>query len=300
MRKALDMDAEVGAGLEGVRQEESCQLFQRKLPVARREVIQKVMAASVNATKVRESGQEQITDSGERKCPTLWRDAKIGAISEIEWDEKRHEAVCRSSSYVCGIEHAGEFFKRLAVEMHGRAEDLNSIHAAFLADGANWIWDRFLQMAPQHSTFIFDFFHACEHVSDLCTYLYAEQTPQYWQHFRAWKQLLFDGRIQEFLLELHHLRDAAENAQHRDFIQGAIKYFQDNQDRIHYERYRAMKLPICSGTIESACKNVIGGRMNQGGMTWSEAGAQAMLQIRTSIESSRFLDDFLATLDRAA
>lgn len=40
--------------------------------------------------------------------------------------------------------------------------------------------------------------------------------------------------------------------------------------------------------------------MKQGGMTWSQQGAEGMLQIRSSIESDRFLDDFLATLDPAA
>jgi len=40
--------------------------------------------------------------------------------------------------------------------------------------------------------------------------------------------------------------------------------------------------------------------MKQGGMTWSETGADGMLQIRSSIASGRHLQDFLATLDRAA
>ena len=40
--------------------------------------------------------------------------------------------------------------------------------------------------------------------------------------------------------------------------------------------------------------------MKQGGMSWSEVGANGMLQIRCSIASGRFLQDFLATLDRAA
>jgi hypothetical protein len=96
------------------------------------------------------------------------------------------------------------------------------------------------------------------------------------------------------------MRDTAAYRDKRDCIQGQLKYFQDHRDKMHYDLYRQRKLPIGSGTIESACKNVIGGRMKQGGMTWSEQGANGMLQIRSSIESDRFLDDFLATLDSAA
>ena len=57
---------------------------------------------------------------------------------------------------------------------------------------------------------------------------------------------------------------------------------------------------IGSGTIESACKNVIGGRLKQGGMTWSPSGAKGMLQIRSSIKSGRFYTDFKRALPNAA
>jgi len=69
---------------------------------------------------------------------------------------------------------------------------------------------------------------------------------------------------------------------------------------MRYDRYRAMQLPIGSGTVESSCKHVIGARMKQGGMTWSESGAAGMLQIRTSLASERFLQDFRYTLRQAA
>jgi hypothetical protein len=81
-----------------------------------------------------------------------------------------------------------------------------------------------------------------------------------------------------------------------DFVDGEIKYFTDNQNRMRYDLYRAAKLPIGNGTIESACKNVIAGRMKQGGMTWSAAGVNGMLQIRSSIASGRYLQDFITTL----
>jgi len=40
---------------------------------------------------------------------------------------------------------------------------------------------------------------------------------------------------------------------------------------------------------------VIGARMKQGGMTWSESGAAGMLQIRNSPANQRFLQDFRPT-----
>jgi hypothetical protein len=299
LRKSLDMDAELGSRLEELRQDEIRQAFEEKQDVAKEAPIQGVMAVSVDATKLREWGQ-QLSVGGKTSYPITWRDVKLGAVSSIGWDEKRREAFCSASSYVSGIEHADLFFKRLTVEMQRRAKDLKRLQVVFLADGANWIWERFAEMAPAKSTFILDFYHACEHVSDVCKQLYGELTPKYWEWFKRWKATLFAGRIEEFLQELRLLRDAAEYRGHRDFLQGAINYFSENKQRMRYDKYRRMRLPIGSGTIESGCKNVIGGRMKQGGMTWSEEGAAGMLQIRCSIASGRLLKDFLATTDRAA
>jgi hypothetical protein len=300
LRKSLDMDAELGERLERLRQEEITQVFEKRQFIAKDNVIKDLMAVSVDATKLRQRGDEERSVDGKRTCPTVWRDVKVGAVSSIGWDEKQQEAFCSASSYVSGMEHADEFFKRLTVEMQRRADDLKKMQVVFLADGAKWIWDRFVELAPPSSIFILDFYHACEHISELCKKLYGEETSEYWKHFKHWKTTLWDGKVQQFLQELHELRDMAEHRDNRDLILGQINYFTDNKERMKYDTYRLSRLPIGSGTIESACKNVIAGRMKQGGMTWSETGADGMLQIRASIASDRYLQDFLATLDRAA
>ena len=106
-------------------------------------------------------------------------------------------------------------------------------------------------------------------------------------------------RVAAFPAELKGIRDTLSGSK-RDIVQGQMKYFDANKDRMHYDRYIAMHLPIGSGTIESACKNVIGARMKRSGMTWSPPGADGMLQIRASLASNRLLADFQATLGRAA
>lgn len=59
MRKSLDMDAELGSRLEGVRQEEITQVFEHGQALAKENPIAGVMAVSVDATKLRERGQEE-------------------------------------------------------------------------------------------------------------------------------------------------------------------------------------------------------------------------------------------------
>ena len=230
----------------------------------------------------------------------MLQDVKVGAVSQVNWDGKRKEAFCSHSSYVGGVEHADEFFKRVYLEMTRRSKNLAAQLIVFLADGGAWIWERLEDLANQNSVFILDYFHACEHVADLCKKLYGEETPAFWERFKAGKTLLFEGKVADFLTQLKELRNISLTDEQREVLNREIRYFDSHRDHMHYDRYRELHLPIGSGTIESACKNVIGGRMKQGGMTWSQRGADTMIQLRCSIESGRFLEDFLATLKEAA
>ena len=60
---------------------------------------------------------------------------------------------------------------------------------------------------------------------------------------------------------------------------------------MNYRQYREDHVPIGSGTVESACKNVVAARMKGSGMTWTLEAAQHMLQLRASIMSERFARD---------
>ena len=183
--------------------------------------------------------------------------------------------------------------------MNRRAQNPEKMRIVFLGDGAPWIWDRVPELANQYSVQILDFYHASERLSDICKEFYGEQTEQYWQQFSHWRESFLEGRVEEVIAELKQIRRKCKGKK-RHFLQGHINYFEENKERMHYDQYMAMRLPIGSGTIESACKNVIGSRMKQGGMTWSESGAEGMLQIRASLGSERFLQDFRATLRPAA
>ena len=67
-----------------------------------------------------------------------------------------------------------------------------------------------------------------------------------------------------------------------------IHYFETNRHRMRYAEFRAEGYPIGSGTVESACKRVIGARLKQAGMRWTKAGAQAVLNLRTHLLSDRW------------
>ena len=180
--------------------------------------------------------------------------------------------------------------------MTRRSDDIEANRIVFLGDGATWIWDRTGDIGNSNSTEVLDFYHASEHLSDTCKALYGEQTPSFKQHYDRWRGLTYDGKIDTVVSELKEFRDRCEKDSVRDDVQGEISYFEKNRDRMHYDEYRKMGIPIGSGVVESACKHVIGKRLKQSGMTWSPKGAKGMLQIRSSLKSKRFQKDFRRTL----
>jgi hypothetical protein len=66
----------------------------------------------------------------------------------------------------------------------------------------------------------------------------------------------------------------------------ACHYFETNADRMRYDEYLRAGYPIASGVIEGACRHIIKDRMEQGGMRWTLAGAQAMLNVRSVLAST--------------
>jgi hypothetical protein len=98
------------------------------------------------------------------------------------------------------------------------------------------------------------------------------------------KQELWEGRVGAVLAALKR----EEGNQEEQAAASEVHYFQTNQERMGYAAFRAKGYPIGSGTVESACKRVIGARLKQAGMCWTKAGAQAVLSLRAQLLSGRW------------
>jgi len=59
-------------------------------------------------------------------------------------------------------------------------------------------------------------------------------------------------------------------------------YLEKNRERMRYDEYLGKGYPIASGVIEGACRHYVKDRMERTGMSWVKAGAQAMLELRST------------------
>lgn len=164
-----------------------------------------------------------------------------------------------------------------------------------LADGAEGNWrlladiERTLPAPPQASLEIVDFYHACDHLKNGCDAAWGESTAQGKAEFERLKTLLkeADNGADQVIRVLKYQRGRARGRK-RDRLDDELTYFRNQRPRMHYAEYLQRGLPIASGVIEATCKTLVTQRMKRSGMAWTARGGQAILTLRSLIQSDRW------------
>jgi len=61
-----------------------------------------------------------------------------------------------------------------------------------------------------------------------------------------------------------------------------VTYFRNNAHRMQYDRFRKMGYMIGSGTVESACKQIVTQRLKRSGAQWNVQGAVLTAKARAA------------------
>lgn len=170
--------------------------------------------------------------------------------------------------------------------------DLIRVH---LADGAedNWRLMAELEQAvpspPRTWIEIVDFYHACDHLKDGCDAAWGESTARGKAEFERLKTLLkeAEGGADHVIRVLKYQRGRARGRK-RERLDAELTYFRNQRPRMNYAEYVRQGLPIASGVIEASCKTLVTQRMKRSGMAWSLSGGQAILTLRSLIQSDRW------------
>ncbi len=154
----------------------------------------------------------------------------------------------------------------------------------FVTDGAVWI-QRYLQQTYPESTHILDYFHAVEHLAGFARLGFKALNVRT-QWLEAQKSHLLSDKLDEVLAnlaQLTNLKPATQQERTR-----LVAYFEQNRSRMQYGSFRNRGLLIGSGPVEAAHRTVIQSRMKRSGQRWTDAGAQAMLNLRVAAKSGRW------------
>jgi hypothetical protein len=214
-----------------------------------------------------------------------WQEVKCGVVYElnqrVEIQSGRWELLQRWRCALRG--EVGEFRRRLwALSLRAGLGAQDRI--VVLGDGAEWIDQTAAWLFPQ-ALRILDYYHAAERIWAVANWRWGEAT----RAAQGWAQdklsQLKRGQVRQVLAAMRHLKMGSEEGQR--VRRGAIKYLSIRQRQMSYGEYQAAGLPIGSGAIESTCKQMVTARCKQAGMRWSEAGADAILALRSFVLNDR-------------
>jgi len=168
----------------------------------------------------------------------------------------------------------------------------------FAADGAEWIWRRTLALRiamllpPERFVEVVDWPHALSMLSTIAKHCtsWSERQQQRW--VRRLKPALYNGDTATIVAEIKMLA----RGRRAKAVQSHINYFEGNAARMQYRSFRARKLPIGSGVVESAIRRVINLRLKSPGKFWLHDNAEAVLHLRSYLKAGHWDQLALRTL----
>ena len=155
-----------------------------------------------------------------------------------------------------------------------------------LADGAKDNWTYLDDELPDDVSLV-DFFHAAEHLKLALDIAHGEGTLKSKSGFEKYRLILRDDD-QGVEKVIRHFNYHYRKHPRRKKLLREIKYFRHNRHRMRYADARSKNLPIGSGVVEAACKTLATQRLKRSGMRWRHDGGQAILTLRSLLQSDRF------------
>jgi len=154
---------------------------------------------------------------------------------------------------------------------------------AFVGDGAATNWTIQRRWFSDYVA-ILDFIHALSYV--FAAAVAGRPFRDGWGVYVRWIEQVWSGQVEAVIAELAVRQselglpgaDEPETSPRR-VVADALTYLSNHKDRMRYDQYRRDGLPITSSHMESTVK-LFNYRVKGTEKFWSEAGAEALLQLR--------------------
>lgn len=179
-------------------------------------------------------------------------------------------------------------FQRLKEEVVKRDPEKRKQGVA-LVDGEH----KLRQLMKKHLPWfliIIDIYHVMEYLWKGAHVFYREGSSEAasWMNGKLNKLLL--GKVKEVIAEFKSLLEDTAG-ERREQLRKIVTYLENGKNHMRYDIYLKRGYPIGSGVVEGACKNLVKDRMEQCGMRWTIAGAEAVLKMR-SIQINGMTGDY--------
>ena len=212
-----------------------------------------------------------------------YREAGCATVSLVDGDGQRLHSVRMGRM---PQSHKATLKTMVAAEVEVVLAKRPDLTLVKLADGAKDNWT-FVTRALPAGVELIDFYHAVEHLKDAFDTAHGADSPTAAAQFKKYRHRLRhepDG-VNRVIRALVYLRSKHPG---NERIAQVLSYFRGNRHRMGYADAKAKGLPIGSGVVEAACKTLVTERLKRSGMRWGLRGGQAILTLRSLVQSHRF------------
>jgi len=133
---------------------------------------------------------------------------------------------------------------------------------------------------------ILDFYHPAGYLERRAQALDPKDEERRTAQAEAWCHTMKHQGGAAILQELQGLTPPRGVAAREAYTE-AVRYISNNVHRMDYPSYQSRGWHIGSGTIESACKTVVGQRLKLAGMRWREYGTDNVCHLRALFKSEK-------------
>ena len=158
----------------------------------------------------------------------------------------------------------------------------------FCGDGVSWIWSGVEALKKEFGWKevyeVIDYTHAKQNINKIIELLPNKYGKQQ-KTINNWYNLLWKGDIDGLYNEICKMIKGRKRGQ---AIRKWKNYFQRNQERMQYERFKGSYIPCGSGCVESAIRRVINMRLKSAGTFWLKPMAECFLFLRSQLLSGRW------------
>ena len=245
------------------------------------------ISADGGRTRIRENKRGKKTPKGRSRFRGAWREPKLFIIYVVDAEGKLDRSFMPIIDAL--IQGPDAMFKLL----HAYLSQLNLSEAdriLFIADGAPWIWNRIpdlikrLGLASDQVHQLIDFYHAVEHLGKVASLRKGWSSKQRKSWVRKHRNLLLQGHVDKVISAVKAIcRGRSSKA-----IRTQMEYFVKNSARMAYARLRELKMPIGSGSVESAIRRVVNLRLKGPCIFWCKENAEAILLLRCYWKAGRW------------
>jgi hypothetical protein len=175
-----------------------------------------------------------------------------------------------------------DWARRQATKRGFPPDTTKRIHIAI--DGEKCLKDGLTERFP-NATFALDVRHAEEYLWKVASAYYPSDSEERGDLADVLIGKLYEGEAEELVELMREMKESLSKRAKRDkaareILGKTIQYMEKRLTMMNYKKYMEEDVPIATGVIEGAVRNVIGERQDCSGMRWVPGKAEAVLHLR--------------------